>query len=78
MVCEPFQRLINMQQLTAYKYDGFWACMDTFKEQQQLDDMYSQGKAPWEVWKFSDMEKNPLKPYSKYDEQVLNSDHHSE
>lgn len=54
LVVEPFQRLIEMEKLMAYKYDGFWACMDTFKEQQQLDDMFSQGKAPWEVWKFSD------------------------
>ena len=54
LVCEPFQRLIDRQQLIAYKYDGFWACMDTFKEQQQLDDLYSQGKAPWEVWKSSE------------------------
>jgi glucose-1-phosphate cytidylyltransferase len=43
-----------MEQLLAYKYDGFWACMDTFKEQQQLDEMYNRGKAPWEVWKFAD------------------------
>ena len=28
--------------------------MDTFKEQQQLDDMYSQGNAPWAVWKDSE------------------------
>jgi glucose-1-phosphate cytidylyltransferase len=54
LVCEPFQRLIEMEQLLAYKYDGFWACMDTFKEQQQLDEMYNRGKAPWEVWKFAD------------------------
>ena len=51
LVCEPFERLIKQEQLIAYKYDGFWACMDTFKEQQQLDDMYSQGNAPWAVWK---------------------------
>lgn len=53
LVCEPFQRLIEKEQLIAHKYDGFWACMDTFKEQQQLDDMYSQGNAPWAVWKNS-------------------------
>ncbi len=51
LVYEPFQRLIEIEQLLAYKYDGFWACMDTFKEKQQLDDIYSQSKAPWEVWK---------------------------
>lgn len=54
LVCEPFQRLIEREQLIAHKYDGFWACMDTFKEQQQLDDMYSQGNAPWAVWKDSE------------------------
>ncbi|MBW4625876.1 MAG: glucose-1-phosphate cytidylyltransferase [Brasilonema octagenarum HA4186-MV1] len=51
LVLEPFQRLMKLQQLVAYKYNGFWACMDTFKEQQQLDDMYCQSKAPWAVWK---------------------------
>ena len=37
--------------LMAFRHDGFWACMDTFKDKQQLDDLYAQGKAPWEVWK---------------------------
>jgi glucose-1-phosphate cytidylyltransferase len=50
LVQEPFQRLITEQQLVAYKYDGFWACMDTFKEKQRFDDMYARGEAPWEVW----------------------------
>ena len=35
-----------------YEYDKFW-CMDTFKEHQELNDMYSEGKAPWAVWKGS-------------------------
>lgn len=60
LVCEPFQRLMKLRQLTAYKYNGFWACMDTFKEQQQLDDLYSQGKAPWEAWKFPEREEKSL------------------
>ncbi|PYU08630.1 MAG: glucose-1-phosphate cytidylyltransferase [Acidobacteria bacterium] len=51
LVQEPFRRLVAEQQLLAYRYDGFWACMDTFKDKQQLDDLYAQGKAPWEVWK---------------------------
>jgi glucose-1-phosphate cytidylyltransferase len=51
LVVEPFQRLIPERQLMAYKYDGFWACMDTFKEKQQLEDLYTRGDAPWEVWK---------------------------
>jgi glucose-1-phosphate cytidylyltransferase len=32
LVQEPFNRLIRKKQLMAYRYDGFWACMDTFKE----------------------------------------------
>jgi glucose-1-phosphate cytidylyltransferase len=51
LVCEPFQRLIQKKQLYAYRYDGFWTCMDTFKDKQQLDDLYARGRAPWEVWK---------------------------
>ena len=53
LVQEPFRRLVDQQQLLAYRYDGFWACMDTFKDKQQLDDLYAKGNAPWEVWKTS-------------------------
>ncbi|UJS17831.1 MAG: glucose-1-phosphate cytidylyltransferase [Candidatus Jettenia sp.] len=48
---EPFHRLIQEEELLAYKYEGFWACMDTFKDKQRLDDIYARGEAPWEVWK---------------------------
>lgn len=51
LVQEPFRRLITEQQLLAYRYDGFWACMDTFKDKQQFDELYAKGNAPWEVWK---------------------------
>jgi glucose-1-phosphate cytidylyltransferase len=51
LVVEPFERLIKEKQLIGYKYEKFWYCMDTFKEQQELNDMYDRGDAPWEVWK---------------------------
>ncbi|MDD5703763.1 MAG: sugar phosphate nucleotidyltransferase [Dehalococcoidales bacterium] len=51
LVVEPFQRLIKENKLLGYKYDKFWHCMDTFKEQQELNDMFERGNAPWEVWK---------------------------
>lgn len=51
LVIEPFQRLIEENQLLTYRYDKFWYCMDTFKEQQELNDMYDRGNAPWELWK---------------------------
>lgn len=51
LVNEPFQRLIRKGSLITYKYDGFWGCMDTFKDRQLLNDMFSRGETPWEVWK---------------------------
>jgi glucose-1-phosphate cytidylyltransferase len=51
LVVEPFGRLIEKQQLVTHAYDGFWQCMDTFKDKQQLDDMYARGDTPWAVWK---------------------------
>ncbi len=51
LVYEPFRRLMASQQLITYPYDGFFMCMDTFKEKRTIDDMVAQGNAPWEVWK---------------------------
>ena len=51
LVDEPFHRLIAEGRLTTYSHNGFWACMDTFKEKQELDDVFAHGNAPWEVWK---------------------------
>lgn len=51
LINEPFARMIEKRQLFARRHDGFWMAMDTFKDKQVLDDLYFQGKAPWEVWK---------------------------
>jgi glucose-1-phosphate cytidylyltransferase len=51
LVEEPFARLIEQRKLVSLKHDGFWACMDTYKEKQLLDEMYLQGNPPWELWR---------------------------
>jgi glucose-1-phosphate cytidylyltransferase len=51
LVMEPFHRLLQEKQLVGYVYDGFFASMDTFKDRQQLETLYSTGTAPWEIWK---------------------------
>jgi glucose-1-phosphate cytidylyltransferase len=51
LVKEPFRRLIQMKQIMAYRHQGFWVAMDTFKDKQFLDDLVSRGTAPWQVWK---------------------------
>ena len=50
LVREPFQRLVRLGRLRAHSYDGFWMSMDTFKDRQQLEEIYSLGRAPWQVW----------------------------
>lgn len=46
----PAQRMAAAGDLGAFPYDGFWACMDTFKEKRLLEDIYKSGHAPWQVW----------------------------
>jgi glucose-1-phosphate cytidylyltransferase len=55
LVEAPFQRLIAERKLRAHDYEGFWRCVDTFKDLQSLEQLYAQGRAPWQVW--SDDEK---------------------
>ena len=50
LVEQPFRRLISEGQLLSHAHNGFWACMDTFKELQELEDLYGRGNAPWTVW----------------------------
>ena len=50
LVEEPFRRLIGEGKLMTYPHDGYWACMDTFKEKQDLEDVFGRGNAPWAVW----------------------------
>jgi glucose-1-phosphate cytidylyltransferase len=49
LVREPFQRLIDQGSLLAHRYNGFWQCMDTFKDKQHLEEL-NQSTAPWKVW----------------------------
>ena len=51
LVEEPFARLAGERQLLAYSYEGFWQCMDTFKDRMALEDLIARDRAPWELWK---------------------------
>jgi glucose-1-phosphate cytidylyltransferase len=50
LVLKPFQRLVEVGQLLAYNYDGFWMPMDTAKDKRRFDDLVAAGHPPWEVW----------------------------
>ena len=47
---EPFQKIAGDQQMALYQHDGFWQCMDTFKEAQAMKALWDRGEAPWKTW----------------------------
>jgi glucose-1-phosphate cytidylyltransferase len=47
---EPLERLAADGELVAYRHDGFWACMDTYKDNVDLNAMWAAGTAPWRTW----------------------------
>ena len=46
----PVQCLANEGQLMSYIHKGFWQCMDTKKEHEQLEKLWNSGMAPWKSW----------------------------
>ncbi len=47
---EPIRRLVQENQVNAYKHYGFWRPMDTMTDKRQLEEIWKSGKAPWKVW----------------------------
>lgn len=47
---EPMERLAAENQLSVYFHHGFWQPMDTLRDKRQLEEMWSNGKAPWKLW----------------------------
>lgn len=45
---EVFERLVNERELAMYKHEGFWKCMDTFKDYLELNEMWEHGDLPWQ------------------------------
>ena len=56
LVDGAFQELLLRNQVLAHRHSGFWAAMDTFKEHQLLDSMWTRGERPWAVWERSAVE----------------------
>ena len=47
---EPLENCVRKGQLNAFKHDGYWQCMDTKREYEQLQELWKTGNAPWKVW----------------------------
>jgi glucose-1-phosphate cytidylyltransferase len=50
LVEKPFERLIEKGRLFAIDHDGFWRGVDTLKDLEELENLLSRGRAPWQVW----------------------------
>lgn len=44
---EPLEKLVKEKQMSAYRHEGFWQCMDTLRDKKILDDMIKHKNAPW-------------------------------
>ncbi|HEV8724162.1 MAG TPA: glucose-1-phosphate cytidylyltransferase [Candidatus Binatia bacterium] len=47
---EPIEALARDGQLMGYRHKGFWSCMDTLKEKNNLEELWQTGKAKWRIW----------------------------
>lgn len=48
---KPLERLAQLGQLEAYEHNGYWQPMDTLRDKNNLEYLWSIGKAPWKIWK---------------------------
>jgi glucose-1-phosphate cytidylyltransferase len=46
----PLEKMATDCQLTAYRHDDFWQCMDTLRDVQMLEKLWQEGNAPWKIW----------------------------
>ncbi len=46
----PLDRLVALDQLRAWRHEGFWQPMDTLREKELLETIWARGDAPWKVW----------------------------
>jgi glucose-1-phosphate cytidylyltransferase len=47
---QSMEQLAADRQLAAYRHSSFWQCMDTLREKRLLEELWTQGKAPWKTW----------------------------
>lgn len=50
LVVEPFARLAAADRLIAYRYEGYWAPLDTLKDMLALEEAQDTGRPPWAPW----------------------------
>ncbi|MFZ2171461.1 MAG: glucose-1-phosphate cytidylyltransferase [Methylococcaceae bacterium] len=46
----PLNQLAAMRQIIAFEHEGFWQGIDTLREKNHMEELWSSGKAPWKIW----------------------------
>lgn len=46
----PLTKLVKKKQLSGYIHKGYWQCMDTLREKQEIEKLWNTGNAPWKIW----------------------------
>jgi glucose-1-phosphate cytidylyltransferase len=47
---EPLERIAKLGELRAFRHSGFWQPMDTLRDKNHLEELWSEGEAPWKIW----------------------------
>ncbi|MBR5162940.1 MAG: glucose-1-phosphate cytidylyltransferase, partial [Schwartzia sp.] len=47
---ETLAKLVTKRELMGYVHKGYWQCMDTLREKQQIEKLWNSGNAPWKIW----------------------------
>ncbi len=47
---DSFKRILRNKELNAFKHTGFWRCMDTYKDNLELNELWKKNKASWKIW----------------------------
>ena len=47
---EPMRALAREGELACYRHEGFWQAMDTLRDRNHLEELWSAGAAPWRTW----------------------------
>jgi glucose-1-phosphate cytidylyltransferase len=67
---EPLESLAAAGQLHAHRHEGFWDCMDTYKDAVVLDDLWRTGTPPWHPWHVDGPKSAPYRGFSAHQPEV--------
>jgi glucose-1-phosphate cytidylyltransferase len=62
---QPLIELARREELAIYRHQGFWQCMDTFKDVEFLNQLWTKGNAPWKIWREEERLKNATRQSGK-------------